>query len=197
MSDQGVDPVEKQGARLHGTFGPGRSDVEFRWQLPYAGEREVDFAIGMPPHIAAARVMVGASQDMKVAVEGFPDTKPSVDGQGNHILETQRELKREEGPLTQIHISLRDIPTAGPARFIATGLAAFGVTVGLFFSATRKRQGRSSASAKSERTHWLRELEELEKGTQQATSVQKPTSARAARSSTPSPRRWGSSSPSR
>ena len=165
MSDEGVDPVEKKGARLHGTFGPGRHDVEFRWQLPYAGEANVDFDIGMPPHTAAARVMVGASQQMKLSVDGFPDAKPNVDAQGNHILETQREVKREEGELSSVRISLKDIPVAGPARIIATAIAAFGVSVGLFYGASsRKRTGRSSASSKSERAQLLRELEELENG---------------------------------
>ncbi len=165
MSDQGVDPVEKQGGRLHGTFGPGRHDVEFRWQLPYAGEANADFEIGMPPHMAAARVMVGASQQMKLGVEGFPEPQANVDAQGNHILETQRELKREDGELKSIKISLRDIPVAGPARIIATAIAAFGVSLGLFYGASSgKRTGRSSASSKTERAQLLKELEDLEKG---------------------------------
>jgi hypothetical protein len=165
MSDEGVDPVEKQGGRLHGTFGPGRHDVEFRWQLPYSGDPNVDFEIGMPPHMAAARVMVTASQQMKLGVEGFPEAQPNVDAQGNHILETQRELKREDGELKSVHISLRDIPVAGPARIIATCIAAFGVSLGLFYGASSgKRTGRSSASSKTERAQLLRELEDLEKG---------------------------------
>ena len=56
MSDQGVDSVEKVGGRLRGTFAPGKHDVQFRWQLPYSGEKEVDFEVGLPPHVAFMRV---------------------------------------------------------------------------------------------------------------------------------------------
>ena len=38
MTDVGVDSLPKKGAKLHGTFAPGQHSIEFRWQLPYAGE---------------------------------------------------------------------------------------------------------------------------------------------------------------
>ena len=76
MSDIGVDGLIKRGVKIHGTFGPGRHDVEFRWQLPYDGDKEVVFDVAMPPNCASARVFSGASAGMRLEVEGFPEAKP-------------------------------------------------------------------------------------------------------------------------
>jgi len=165
MSDQGIDPVEKRGARLRGTFGPGQHTLVFRWQLPYAGESTADIRVGLPPHLAQARVMAGASQDMQLRVDGFPQAKPNADMQGGRLLETEKEMQRGEAPLRELTISLRDIPTPGPARFVATGLAALGVLfgIGYAYQSRGRRRVIPKDDAKRARQQLLFELEELER----------------------------------
>src|SRR5690606_22320187 len=46
MSDVGVDAVASRGVKLRGTFAPGQHVVEFRWQLPFAGEPDVRVEMG-------------------------------------------------------------------------------------------------------------------------------------------------------
>ena len=157
MNDQGIDPVEKRGARLRGTFGPGRHQIEFRWQVPYDGASDVDLEMGVPPHMATTRVMVTASQRMKVHVDGFPEAMATVDGQGNHVLDTQKEMRREDPPLKALRISLRDIPGVGPARIVATALAGIGVVLGLAYAMAGRRPTRRG-NPKAERQRLLREL---------------------------------------
>jgi hypothetical protein len=167
MADASVEPVPGKGGRLKGTFGPGRHTVEFRWQLPYAGSRDVEMEVGTPPHMAAARVMAAASHNMRLQVEGFPEPLPDTDGQGTRILVADREMRREDPPVSKLKISLRDLPTAGPARVIATGIAGAGMFIGLVYaaSATRKRSAKEMrALAKAERLRLLSELEGLERG---------------------------------
>jgi hypothetical protein len=165
MSDVGIDPVEKRGARLRGTFSPGRHDVEFRWQVPYGGEKEVSLDVDLPPHVAAMRVMAVASQQMRLVVSGFGEAEPRTDNQGQRILVTERALKRDEPPLKTAHIEIRDLPTAGPDRWIATGLTAFGVLAGLViaFGAGRPGPKRAREGGKAERTQLLIDLEDLER----------------------------------
>lgn len=163
MSDQTVETAEERGARLKGTFGPGRHSVEFRWQAPYGGETALDLAIGMPPNVAASRVMVVASQDMKVSVDGFPPVRAGRDGQGNSIVETERELRREEAPLTSVRISLKDIPGPGPGRFIASGLAALVAALGFLYAKREKEPARNKTVRGEERAQLLAELEDLER----------------------------------
>ena len=62
MTDVGADAIPNKGVKLRGTFSPGQHVIEFKWQLPYTGEAEVKFDVGMPPHLAAARVIAPASQ---------------------------------------------------------------------------------------------------------------------------------------
>ncbi|MEO8877088.1 MAG: hypothetical protein ABI461_15960 [Polyangiaceae bacterium] len=167
MSAQGVDAIDKQGAKLHGTFPPGRAQIEFRWQLPYAGASEIAFDAGMPPHLAAVRVMAVAADPMRLSVEGFEDPKPDLDGEGNHVLVTERQMRPNDQPIKSLSVSLRDIPTPGPARIVATSIAAVGVLFGLVLTTTRRRSPvRDRASMKRERARLLEDLEDLERAHQ-------------------------------
>ena len=166
MGDQGVDQ-EKTGARLRGTFGPGQQQViEFRWQLPWSGEPVVEAEIGLPPHVPVMQVMAAASQKMRLEVDGFPPSQSHKDNQGQNLLVTEKQLASGES-LTSIHLALRDLPTPGPARWIATATAACAVLIGLVFAAngSKRRTGATgrAGDAKSARKQLLAELEELER----------------------------------
>ena len=71
MSDQGVDEAGGA-AKLRGTFPPGRHAIEFRWQLPWSGEKDVDFDVGLPPHVAIARVMMPANANDQIEGDRLP-----------------------------------------------------------------------------------------------------------------------------
>ena len=186
MSDQGVDDVDGSG-RLRGTFPPGRHAVEFRWQVPWSGGKDVDFEVGFPPHVAIARVMMPATSDIKLVAEGFPATEVRHDGQGQSFLVTERRLRPEDPKLTTLRVGIHDLPTSGPGRWLATLLAACGVAVGLVLALSgrsarvrwRRRQGQpcvDPGGAGGARTRTGR----------RARSDPRPTSAPAASSSTPS-----------
>src|SRR5262249_55157695 len=115
MTDVGVDAVPQKGVRLRGTFAPGQHMIEFRWQLPYTGESEVSFDIGMAPHMAAPRVIAPASKDMKLDVPGFPTPQSASDGQGQRALITEKQLRRDESPLKKVTVTIQGLPTEGPA----------------------------------------------------------------------------------
>jgi hypothetical protein len=160
MSDQGVDSVEKVGGRLRGTFAPGKHDVQFRWQLPYSGEKDVDFEVGLPPHVAFMRVMVGGTRGVRLSVDGFPNAQSKADTQGARVLVTEKQARRNE-PIDSIHTKIDGLPTPGPGRFVATALAGFGVIMGLVLA----RGGKPSrtGNARALRSRLLAELLSLEK----------------------------------
>ncbi|MBX3258976.1 MAG: carboxypeptidase regulatory-like domain-containing protein [Labilithrix sp.] len=159
MSDVGVDAVPKKGVRIHGTFGPGQHMLEFRWQLPYSGEAEVRFDVGMPPRMAASRVIAPASKDMTLEVPDFPPPQSTSDGMGQRALITEKQLRKEDAALTAVTVVIRGLPTEGPAKVIATLLAGGGLLVGLVLGA-QKPSGRER---KKERQRLLDELEQLER----------------------------------
>jgi hypothetical protein len=167
MGDQGVDAVDKVGVRLRGTFAPGRRDIDFRWQLPYSDDRDVDFTVGMPPHIAVMRVMAHSAPGMRLVADGFPEAQKQTDGQGQRILLTEKQLRRDEAPLTQLHVTLHDLPVPGPARIIATCLAGLGIVLGFFFALSEKEKGAAASSRsvarKTSRADLLAQVEELER----------------------------------
>jgi hypothetical protein len=163
MSDQGVDDVEG-GARLRGTFAPGRHAVEFRWQVPWAGDKDVDFEVGLPPHVAIARVMMPATSDIKLVAEGFPPTEVRHDAQGQSFLVTERRLRPEDPKLTAVGLGIHDLPTPGPGRLLATLLAACSVVAGLVLALSGRGGPSATGHTKSDRASILEELAELERG---------------------------------
>lgn len=166
MSDQGVEPVDKRGARLKGTFAPGQHVIEYRWQIPWSNDRNVVVDVGLPPQVAVVRVMAAASQEMRLEVDGLPRAESRADNQGQNILITERRMNRGEDALTHVRINLKDLPTAGNAKYFASGAAALAVFGGLFFAFGTGRHRTPAArlgDAKSARKQLLADLEGLER----------------------------------
>lgn len=135
MSDVGVDPTPK-GYRLRGTFTPGRHDVQFRFQLPYDADPSLRFSVGLPPHVALARVVSGTGGSTRLEVEGFPAATEQTDPQGQRARITEKEARREDPPLSVLKVSVLDIPEPGfPRRVVQTlvwGLGAFLLLAALY-----------------------------------------------------------------
>ncbi len=164
MSDQGVDQADGT-AKLHGTFPPGRHAVEFRWQLPWSGDKDVDFDVGLPPHVAIARVMMPATANVKLRATDFPEPVLRRDEQGQSFQVTERQLRPDDAKLTSIAVGIHDLPTPGPGRLVATLLASCAVGFGLFIAGSgRNERGKSRLrDAKVTRDALLEELAELER----------------------------------
>jgi hypothetical protein len=160
MSDQGIDPVEKVGAKLRGTFAPGRHDLDFRWQLPYDGEKDLSVDVNLPPHVAIMRVMAAAGRDTRLDVVGFPEAQRRTDRQGQKVLITEKQVKRDE-PLDHVSVSIRGLLTAGPARYFASGFALLAVLTGLFLGVDKKKS--ANVGAKAQRAELLAEILALER----------------------------------
>jgi hypothetical protein len=160
MTDVGTDAVPKKGARIRGTFAPGVSVIEFRWQLPYSGEREVAFDVGMPPRMAAARVMAPASKEMKLDVVGFPPPQSTTDEKGQRLLITERQLRKDEPALKSVSLVVSGLPGEGIGKIVATVLAAATLLAGIVLGS---RKPARKLDLQAERQRHLEELEELER----------------------------------
>lgn len=163
MSDQGADEMGGR-ARLRGTFPPGRHTVDFRWQLPWSGDKDVDFSVGMPPHVAIARVMLAATSDIKLAVDGFPPAELRRNDEGQSFLVTERRLRPDEPKLATLSLGIHDLPTPGPGRVFAALIALAAILTGLFIAFRHPGAGEPPASSsKRDRKAILQELAELER----------------------------------
>jgi hypothetical protein len=162
MSYQAVDEVGGAG-KLRGTFAPGRHAVQFRWQLPWSGDKDVDFDVGLPPHVAIARVMMPATANIKLIAADFPTPDVRRDEQGQSFLVTEKRLRPDDARLTSLSIGIHDLPTLGPGRTIASLLAACGVGVGLVFAGAARGGRKPGQDAKRTRASILSELADLER----------------------------------
>ena len=162
MSDVTVEPVEQKGARIRGTFGPGKHEIDFRWQVPYSGERDLTLFSGMPPHLAQGRVMAPSSTQLKLLVDGFPTAITRTDNQGQRILVTEREMRRDEAAVSRIKVELRDLPTAGPGRWIVSVIALV-VMLGAIVMALVIDPNKGPRDLRVARKGLLEDLEDLER----------------------------------
>lgn len=135
---------------LQGTYTPGQHDVIFRFQVPNDHDERVDFDLGLPPHVAEMRVIAAAAKGMTLSVPGFDPAQPSTNEDGQRLLVTGRQLQPGEPELTGLTIALGGIPTPGPGRWIAAGLAAVAALLGLGF-ALGKSAPQQAAEADRER----------------------------------------------
>ena len=111
MSGEGVESIEKKGAQLHGTFGPGQHTIDFRWQLPYAGEKEVEVRRDAHPARGRhARDGRRGSQDMSSSPPGFPEAEATAPTRKGSDSRHGASVRREDPPLTKLHVELRDLP---------------------------------------------------------------------------------------
>jgi hypothetical protein len=164
MNDISVEPVEGRGARIRGTFSPGRNDVDFTWQVPYHGADRVDITLGMPPELTMFRVMAAAAPKMRLAVDGFPDAVPRTDNQGQRLLVTERHIRAEEPAVGSIHVAITDIPGQGSTPTIVSIASAALVLLSIGFASRKKQAGRVDTSdPKKARAKLLAELEDLER----------------------------------
>jgi hypothetical protein len=161
MSDQRVEEVDRAAA-LKGTFPPGSHSVDFRWQLPLSGITDFDFDVGLPPHVAVARVMMPAAADIKLTASGLPPPQIRQDTRGQKFLVTERRLRPEDPKLTSLTIGIHGLPTPGPGRLIATLVAALGVAIGLTLSFSRRLHLSATTDPKTVRSLLLEEFAELE-----------------------------------
>jgi hypothetical protein len=138
MTDTRFDELAGKGAALRGTFKPGQSSLTFRYQVPLAGDESQGFRIEMPPHVAQARVMVEASSSMGVEVAGFPAAQKTQGRDGKRLLVTERQVARAEGGLKELAITVKGLPTPGPGRWVAVGLAAAAVLAAGAYLAQRR-----------------------------------------------------------
>lgn len=122
------------GAKLSGSFPPGQKDVRMNFRLP-AGERESEvFKLSLPPHVAEIRVITEYAPGMSLSVAGFEPVQEARGPEGTRVLVTRRALVPGEGALSSIAVELHGLPTVGPERWYAVGLALLLAGAGLWFT---------------------------------------------------------------
>jgi hypothetical protein len=147
MSDIGFDAVAERGAKMHGTFGPGQHDVQFRYQIPYDGEESVKVALSLPPRVIRMRVIAEASRTMTLRVDDFPSAISDANQRGQRVLLTERQARAGESPLNHVAVTLDNIPTEGSARWLTVGITAATLGMGLFVALEQEKTKKGATSA--------------------------------------------------
>lgn len=123
-----------RGAKLLGTFSPGQHDVAFRFQVPNDHDETVDFKLSLPPHVAEVQVMAESAKGMSFEVSGMSPAQPSMREDGRRMLVTGRQLKPGEPEMQELAIRLTGIPSPGPGRWYAAGIALGLGALGLYLA---------------------------------------------------------------
>ncbi len=137
MDGVGVDEVNGEG-RLRGTIGPGRHDIQFRYQVPLDGDERQTIRIELPPHVAQMRVMVESSKTMGVEVPGFEPARKTKNRDGKRVLVTEKRVTREGGGVKVLEVTLTGLPTPGPGRWISLALGLCAVLGGFAYVQHRR-----------------------------------------------------------
>lgn len=168
-AEEGVrfEEVKDQGAALRGTIGPGRHDTNFRYQVPLSGSDRQTLRIELPPRVAQARVIAEASKSMGLEVTGFPSAQQTKGRDGKRLLVTDRQVSRDESGVKVLEITITGLPTPGPGRWIALGLAVTAFLGAGAYVLQRRESHELADDAREDlveaREALLREIVELER----------------------------------
>jgi hypothetical protein len=168
MSDVRFETDDDRGLRLEGTISPGQHQASFRFQVPREGGDSATFRLSLPPHVAEQQVITLSAPGMSLNVDGFPAAKPATTQNGQRILGTARRLHQGEDQMRQLVITLAGIPGPGPARWVASAIAAAAALGGLLFAwqnrsgASRSLSSLAKADAEQAKEILLAELVQLE-----------------------------------
>ena len=162
MSDQRLVP-DDEGFVVRGSVPPGRIALVWSYDLPLSGD-EISFSTNMPFRTYGYRVMTDAAEGMRLEVDGFPRAEEHEGHGGRKLLVTQIERGPQDASLERLRITVRGIPGAGPARWLALGGALVLLIFGLLL-ATRggDRAGAISRARAARQTELLDEAADLEK----------------------------------
>ncbi len=144
MNDVRFEEDPGHGVKLVGTLSPGTHQASFQFQLKREEESSAAFDFGLPPHVAEARFLAAAAPGMTIDVDGWEKPRSDVDTQsGQRMLVTRRQAVRGEASgLSGFTAVVSGIPTPGPGRWIAVGIAAALAALGV--AAFRGKLGLSS-----------------------------------------------------
>jgi hypothetical protein len=132
--DGRVEELPGTGVAIRGTFPPGERDLEFRYQLPLEGDATQVLHVRLPNRVTQTRVLTEASKAMGLEVRGFPPAKRVEGRDGKRLLVTDF-VARKPGEASTIDITLTNLPTKGPGRWIAVLLAVVALGAGIVYVA--------------------------------------------------------------
>ncbi len=122
-----------QKLELQGTLPPGQAGVEFSCRLPRPGGDAESFRVGLLPGVVEARVAALLPPQSGFDVEGFPAPRATRTDDGQRALITARVIDQDQQPLADQRITLRGLPTPGPARWFGVSWFAGLVLIGGWF----------------------------------------------------------------
>lgn len=157
MTDQRLVPTEG-GMKLMGSLPPGVVTLSFSYDVPVR-DSKLELSLSNPFRTYVYRVVSDAPNGSSLAVAELPAPQAMTD-EGRRLFVTQIEKGPQDPLLTDVRITLRDLPSPGPLRWIALGLAAAFIAGFTAFSARRKRT--PGASTDDLKTKLLAEIRELD-----------------------------------
>jgi len=162
MNDQMA--VESDGnVVLKGTYPPGRHLVVFGWQIPWTGDNQLSLLVESLPRTYAARVLTPEARGLRLAVDGFLPPETRDDGQGRHLLVSERRWQAPDGRGHSVHITLSGLPSLPAGRWVSVVLSIALVGSGLGYAVAHRTSNRGAVGSASRRSAVLQALVELER----------------------------------
>jgi hypothetical protein len=104
-----VDDITAAGFSLVGVVSPGKSELDYVYEVPRAPGGPQTLTLEMPPRTAIARVILDAAGKPALAVAGFAAATPT-EHQGRTLLMADRQMSAAEGALKMLEITLSGDP---------------------------------------------------------------------------------------
>jgi hypothetical protein len=119
-------------AALRGTITPGQHDASFRFQIPWDGERNIEFELGVLPQVQSFRFASDSPQGLQLQGEGFSEAEPMLNNAGQRMLVVEKTLHKPDPNFRSIKVHLINMPVRPVGRWYAVAFAAAALVGGLY-----------------------------------------------------------------
>lgn len=138
----GDGKVEVKDGKIHllGTYPPGQNQVGFTYQIPHKNSEFQLIDFGLPPHVTNFVIVVEKTPTMGLSIPGF-EIIESKDQGGKDLLVARKTMHAGEAQLTHLPVELSGLPTIGPGRWYASGLALLLTAGGMGLALSRRNRG--------------------------------------------------------
>lgn len=123
MGEAQLEEVKGQGYRLVGLVKPGSHEFSFRYQVPLGTSERQALQTMFPPNTAQVRVLFEGSRSMGLEAPGFSPAERTQAGNGKDVWIAEQVASQRSGGIRSAVVTLTGLPTPGPGRWIAAGLA--------------------------------------------------------------------------
>lgn len=165
-----IKRVPDSGVMIEGVVPPGVVDMAFQYEVPYPKTQSLTFSLGMPPRVAAVRVMAALGPNLHLTVPGFGQPSSTRNEQGQRVLIVNHAVQPNDDQIENVTVTIDGLPAKSLPRWLALGFTLLLMAGGIAAAYLMKKRdagNHPTTTVRQQRLSLLQEIAGIEEEYQQ------------------------------